>query len=94
MPSRLAAARPPRLVGRDAWWRSERGIRAALPAPQVGLPQHIAGTEDHWPSSSSGSHAGQVWAVEVAQVIAQTAVTTVISDETIVGRLRLGGEVG
>jgi hypothetical protein len=45
-----------------AWWRSERRIRAALPA-HVGTA-HVADAEMHWPSTG-GQYAGQVWAVEV-----------------------------
>jgi hypothetical protein len=48
----------------NAWWRSERRIRAALPPPRVGVP-HVADAEICWPSSPPGPHAGQVWAVEV-----------------------------
>ena len=46
-----------------AWWRSERRLRAALPAG-VGAA-HVADAEIHWPSATPGPHAGQVWAVEV-----------------------------
>jgi hypothetical protein len=45
-----------------AWWRSERRIRAALPA-NVGTG-HLADAEIHWPSTGTSPYPGQVWAVE------------------------------
>jgi len=48
----------------NAWWRSERRVRAALPPPHVGTG-HLVDAEVHWPSSPPGPHAGQVWAIEV-----------------------------
>jgi hypothetical protein len=47
----------------QAWWRSERRLRAAL-ASNAGAA-HVADAEIHWPSIGSGPYAGQVWAVEV-----------------------------
>jgi hypothetical protein len=47
----------------QAWWRSERKIRAAL-ASNAGAA-HIADAEIHWPSLDEGPYAGQTWAVEV-----------------------------
>ncbi len=49
-----------------AWWRSERRLRAALPPPRVGIREHVADAEVHWPSTeAAGQYAGQVWAIEV-----------------------------
>jgi hypothetical protein len=48
-----------------AWWRSERRLRACLPPPRIGTGVHVADGEICWPSSPTGPHAGQVWAVEV-----------------------------
>ena len=46
----------------QAWWRSERKIRAALPS-NAGAA-HLADAEICWPSTG-GRYAGQTWAVEV-----------------------------
>jgi hypothetical protein len=50
-------------AGGQAWWRSERNIRAALPS-NAGTA-HIADAEICWPSLEGGNYAGQTWAVEV-----------------------------
>src|SRR6185312_14219116 len=47
----------------QAWWHSERRLRADRPA--AGRREHIPDAEIHWPSIDAGSYAGQVWAVEV-----------------------------
>ena len=47
----------------QAWWRSERDIRAALPS-NAGAA-HIADAEVAWPSLDGARFAGQTWAVEV-----------------------------
>ena len=57
----------------QAWWHSERRLRAAgLPA-ELG---HVPDAEIHWPSIAHSPYAGQVWAVEVEltpKPIARTA---------------------
>jgi hypothetical protein len=50
--------------GGQAWWHSERRIRAALARPGVGIG-HLPDAEIHWPSLPATPYAGQVWAVEV-----------------------------
>jgi hypothetical protein len=47
----------------QAWWHSERRLRAAARAG-VGLG-HLPDAEIHWPSLPASPYAGQVWAVEV-----------------------------
>jgi len=47
----------------QAWWHSERRIRAALSRPGVGAG-HLPDAEIHWPSLPGSPYAGQVWAVE------------------------------
>ena len=47
----------------QAWWRSERNIRAALPS-NAGAA-HIADAEVCWPSLDGAAYGGQTWAVEV-----------------------------
>jgi hypothetical protein len=56
-----------------AWWRSERRLRAALPA-NVGTA-HVADAEIHWPSVEGSGYAGQVWCVEV-ELTPKTAART------------------
>ena len=46
----------------QAWWHSERRIRAAL-RPGVGVG-HLPDAEIHWPSLPGSPYAGQVWAIE------------------------------
>jgi hypothetical protein len=50
-------------AGGQAWWRSERDIRAALPS-NAGAA-HIADAEVAWPSLEGARFGGQTWAVEV-----------------------------
>lgn len=47
----------------QAWWRSERDIRAALPSNAVAA--HIADAEVAWPSLDGARFGGQTWAIEV-----------------------------
>ena len=46
----------------QAWWRSERRIRAAA-GGQAGTA-HIPDAEVHWPSLDGSPYAGQIWAIE------------------------------
>ena len=46
----------------QAWWHSERRLRADLPA--AGRGGHVADAEIHWPSLPGSPYAGQVWAIE------------------------------
>jgi len=45
----------------QAWWHSERRLRAARPGVGAG---HLPDAEIHWPSLPASRHGGQVWAVE------------------------------
>jgi len=47
----------------QAWWHSERRLRAAQPA--AGRDGHIPDAEIHWPSIEGSPYGGQVWAIEV-----------------------------
>ena len=55
-------ARPAWTQG-QAWWHSERRLKAALLPP--GCREHVPDAEIHWPSVDGSPHAGQVWAIEV-----------------------------
>jgi hypothetical protein len=47
----------------QAWWQSERRLRADRPA--AGCGGHVPDAEIHWPSIDRSPYAGQVWAIEV-----------------------------
>jgi hypothetical protein len=47
----------------QAWWHSERRVRADHPA--AGRNDHVPDAEIHWPSIAASPYAGQVWAIEV-----------------------------
>ena len=58
-------ARPAWTQG-QAWWHSERRLKAAqLPPGRRGHREHVPDAEIHWPSLDGSPHAGQVWAIEV-----------------------------
>jgi hypothetical protein len=58
----------------QAWWRSERNIRSALPS-NAGAA-HLADAEVHWPSLDGAPFAGQAWAIEVELTPKPAARTT------------------
>jgi hypothetical protein len=47
----------------QAWWQSERRLRAAQPVPA--RPGHLPDAEIHWPTIDASPYPGQVWAIEV-----------------------------
>jgi hypothetical protein len=61
--ARLWLARAQVWADGQAWWHSERRLRAAQPA--AGRGGHLPDAEIHWPSLPGSPYAGQVWAVEV-----------------------------
>jgi len=61
--ARLWLAAGPGWAAGQAWWHSERRLRADQPA--AGRNGHVPDGEIHWPSIAGSPHAGQVWAVEV-----------------------------
>jgi hypothetical protein len=71
--ARLWLQASPAYAEAQAWWHSERRIRAALPAA-AGAP-HIADAEIHWPGGDARPHAGEIWAVEV-ELTPKTGVRT------------------
>ena len=60
----------------QAWWHSERRLRADRPA--AGRREHIPDAKIYWPSIDASSYAGQVWAVEVELTPKPLARTTAI----------------
>jgi len=61
--ARLWMAANPAWQQGQAWWHSERRLRAEQPA--AGRKGHIPDAEIHWPSIDGSPYAGQVWAIEV-----------------------------
>ncbi len=61
--ARLWLAASPAWAEGQAWWHSERRLRADQPA--AGRGDHVPDAEIHWPSIAGSPYAGQVWAVEV-----------------------------
>jgi hypothetical protein len=61
--ARLWLASSPAWADGQAWWQSERRLRAARPA--AGRDGHVPDAEVHWPSIPGARYAGQVWAIEV-----------------------------
>ena len=61
--ARLWLAAGPVWTDGQAWWHSERRLRADQPA--AGRGGHVPDAEIHWPSIAASPYAGQVWAVEV-----------------------------
>jgi len=60
--ARLWLAASPAWGQGQAWWHSERRLRAVRPGLGAG---HLPDAEIHWPSLPASPYAGQVWAVEV-----------------------------
>ena len=58
----------------QAWWHSERRLRAEQPA--AGRKGHVPDAEIHWPSIEGSPYAGQVWAIEVELTPKPVARTT------------------
>ncbi len=77
--ARLWLEASPGWAAGQAWWHSERRLRARGPA--AGRNGHVADAEIHWPSVTGSRFAGQIWAVEVeltAKPIART--TRIMAD--------------
>ena len=60
--ARIWAAGGPAWADGQAWWQSERRLRADRPPLGTG---HVPDAEIHWPSIAASPYPGQVWAVEV-----------------------------
>src|SRR5499427_2259158 len=66
----------------DAFWRSERRLRAQV-GGRVGLRQHIPDGEVHWPDGTRAAWAGECWAVEAELTRKTVARTAVIMREVL-----------
>jgi hypothetical protein len=65
----------------QAWWHSERRLRAGK--PMAGHGGHVPDAEIHWPSIPGSRYAGQVWAIEVELSPKPVARTTRIMGELL-----------
>jgi hypothetical protein len=71
---RLWLAASPAWSGGQAWWHSERRLRAGRPAAE--RDGHVPDAEIHWPSIAASPYAGQVWAIEAELTPKSLARTT------------------
>ena len=72
--ARLWVQASPAWADGQAWWHSERRLRAEHPA--AGHAGHVPDAEIHWPSVAASPYAGQVWAIEVELTPKPAARTT------------------
>ena len=72
--ARLWVQASPAWADGQAWWHSERRLRAEHPA--AGHAGHVPDAEIHWPSIAASPYAGQVWAIEVELTPKPAARTT------------------
>jgi hypothetical protein len=72
--ARLWLSASPGWASGQAWWHSERRLRADRPA--AGRDGHVPDAEIHWPSIAGSRYAGQVWAIEVELTPKPVARTT------------------
>jgi hypothetical protein len=66
----------------QAWWRSERRIRAAARTLTTG---HLPDAEVSWPEVPGSGYAGQLWAIEAELTPKPLARTTAIMTGLVVG---------
>ncbi len=80
--ARLWLAASPAWRRGQAWWHSERRLRADLPA--AGRDGHVPDAEIHWPSLEDSPYAGQVWAIEAELTPKPVTRTTRIMTELLI----------
>jgi len=78
----VVAFQRPGLAAGQAWWQSERRLRAGRPRNAFG---HVPDAEIHWPSIEGSPYAGQVWAIEVELTPKPVTRTTGIMTEMLSG---------
>ena len=72
---RLAFMAAPQFAAGDAYWRSERRLRARM-GGRIGQHEHVPDAEVHWPDETALPWAGECWAIE-AELTRKTAARTV-----------------
>lgn len=84
--ARLALAATPQFGAAQAFWRSERRLRARF-GRKIGLREHIPDGEVHWPEAASTSvaWAGECWAIE-AELTPKTLAKTVTVMREVLAR--------
>jgi hypothetical protein len=88
---RLALTATPQFAGAQAFWRSERRLRARF-GRKVGLREHIPDGEVHWPDAAGTgplgtdvAWAGECWAIE-AELTPKTLAKTVTVMREVLAR--------
>jgi hypothetical protein len=79
---RLALESSPRYAVADAYWRSERRLRARM-GGRVGLREHVPDGEVHWPDDAPVAWAGECWAIEAELTRKTASRTTAIMRELL-----------
>ena len=84
--ARLALTATPQFAEAQAFWRSERRLRARF-GRKVGLREHIPDGEVHWPDTASTAvaWAGECWAIE-AELTPKTLAKTVTVMREVLAR--------
>jgi hypothetical protein len=89
--ARLALAATPQFAAAQAFWRSERRLRARF-GRKVALREHIPDGEVHWPDAADGdmasmgvAWAGECWAIE-AELTPKTLAKTVTVIREVLAR--------
>lgn len=83
---RLALTATPQFTAAQAFWRSERRLRARF-GRKVGLREHIPDGEVHWPelASTGVAWAGECWAIE-AELTPKTLAKTITVMREVLAR--------
>lgn len=82
--TRLALAATPHFAAAEAFWRSERRLRARF-GRKIGLREHIPDGEVHWPDAADVPWAGECWAIE-AELTPKTLTKTVVIMRELLAR--------
>ena len=79
---RLALAGTRQYADAQAYWRSERRLRARI-GGRIGLREHVPDGELHWPDNSVVPWAGECWAIEAELTPKTLARTTAVMREVL-----------
>jgi hypothetical protein len=87
---RLALEATPSYTEAEAYWRSERRLRARA-SGRVGLREHIPDGEVHFPNGSTPHYAGECWAIEAELTRKTVTRTAAIMRELLARTADYGG---